>query len=54
MRDSAQLVREVKATMAIEGHQLKKKELELLELCATGKASTKDIIQNLVKKYEQK
>ena len=54
MRNSAQLVREVKATMAIEGHQLKKKEVDLLELCATGKASTKDIVKNLIKKYEQK
>lgn len=54
MRNSAQLVREVKATMAIEGHQLKKKEIDLLELCAAGKASTKDIIKSLIKKYEQK
>ena len=41
MRDSAQLVREVKATMAIEGHKLKKKELELLE--PFGKGNRKPI-----------
>ena len=54
MKNPTQLVREVKATMAIEGHQLNKKEIDLLELCASGKASTKDIIKNLIKKYEQK
>ena len=54
MKNSTQLVREVKGTMAIEGHHLKKKEIDLLELCATGKASTKDIIKTLIKKYEQK
>ncbi len=54
MRNSTELVQEVKGTMAIEGYYLKKKELELLELCAAGKASTKEVIKNLIKKYEQK
>ena len=54
MKNASQLVREVKGTMAIEGHQLKKKEVDVLELCASGKASSKDIVKSLIEKYEQK
>lgn len=53
MRSSIQFVREVQGTMAIEGLKLKKHEIDLLYRCASGKTSSKDIVQNLVSKYTQ-
>lgn len=54
MRKAAQLVKEVQATMAIEGLKLKKHEVEILYNCASGKISSKDAVKNLVSKYTQK
>lgn len=54
MRSSAQLVKEVQGTMTIEGLKLKRHEINMLYRCASGKVSSKDIIQNLVLKYTQK
>lgn len=54
MRSSAQLVKEVQGTMAIEGLKLRKCEIDILYRCASGKVSSKDVIQNLLSKYAQK
>lgn len=54
MRSSAQLVKEVQGTMSIEGLKLKRHEINILYRCASGKVSSKEIVQNLVSKYTQK
>ena len=53
MRTITQLVKEVQGSMNIEGLKLKKHEISLLYSCALGKTSSKDIVQNLIKKYKQ-
>ena len=53
MRTITQLVKEVQGSMNIEDLKLKKYEIDLLYHCASGKTSSKDIVEELVKKYMQ-
>lgn len=50
----SQLVKEVKGTMAIEGFNLNKHEINMLYRCASGKVSSTHLIKLLVKKHTQK
>jgi len=54
MRSSIQLIKEVQGTMNIEGLKLKEHEIDLLYRCASGKTSSRDIVQSLISKYTQK
>ncbi|RBP61393.1 hypothetical protein DES36_11477 [Alkalibaculum bacchi] len=54
MRTSAQKVREVKGTMALEGLKLKTNEIKMLHRCATGQISSEQLIKDLIKKHTQK
>lgn len=54
MRNHVQIVGEVKGTMAIEGMNLKKQEILMLQQCAQGKVSSKDMVKKLVIQYKVK
>jgi hypothetical protein len=52
MDKSLKIARQIAGTMAMEGMKLKQKEFSLIQQCASGKKSSRIIINDLIKKYK--
>ena len=52
-RTALQMVKEVSASMAIEGLELQNEEIDMLQLCAAGKVTTESLLESLIRKHNQ-
>ena len=51
MNKVSDIIKQVVATMSLEGMTLKKEEISLLRQCAEGKKNAQDAVEKMVKKY---